>query len=98
MSASVRGSAGRHDRDLLARLLEPADRLQHRRGAQALDDVGRAQVQRRRALGVEHDLDLAHVAAQHLDAADAADARQRRAQHQLADLAQAARIDRRRSG
>ena len=90
----IRGLAGRHDRQQRVRPLEPADRAQHALRAQLFGDLGHVQVQRRAALRIEDDLDLAHVAAQNLDAAHAAHARERGLDHELAQLTQAARVDR----
>ena len=92
------GLARGHHGDERVRLFEAPDRLQHGLRAQLLGDLRRAEVQRGGPLGVEDHLDLAHVAAEHLDPPDAAHARNRRLEDQLAELAQPARVDGSRSG
>ena len=90
----IRRLAGRHDGQQRVRALEPTDRAQYALRAQLVGDLCHVQMQRGAALRIEDDLDFPHVAAQHFDAPDAAHARERRFDHELAQLAQAARVDR----
>ncbi len=81
-----------HHSDDLARLLDASHCAEAEARADALGDVARPEVERGGLVLVEDDLDLAHVAAEHLDARRAGHVRERGAHHVVGGLAQHTRV------
>ena len=75
-----------------------ADRLQLVRGLQRVGDVADRQARSRQPRRIGDDLDLARIAREHFDVADAGHARQRRPHHVERVVVQVRRRQRRRSG
>src|SRR5262249_61803929 len=84
---------GGEDREHLVRVGGAADADHARAAGQLVGDGARREVRAGQRARVEDDLQLAHVAALHLDGAYAGHARERRPERERGGLAQDARVD-----